>query len=181
MKSKTLFNQSPKIILGFLITMGYRLVPVRLPNVEPILCTSMPFAKKYGNLTGFLFPFLSIFIYDLLTSGVGQWTLITAFTYAFLGLGASWYFKSRESKAINYLKYAIISTLIYDAVTGLSMGPLLFGQSFSDALIGQIPFTAYHLISNMIFAITLSPLIYRWIVSNKKLEFRLFEMKLAKN
>ncbi|MEN8253204.1 MAG: hypothetical protein ABFQ62_02400 [Patescibacteria group bacterium] len=171
MKYKSLLNQSPKIILGLLITMGYRLIPVRLPNVEPILCTTMPFAKKYGNLTGFFFPFLSIFIYDLLTSGIGQWTFITATTYALLGLGASYYFKNRESKAINYLKYAIFSTLIYDGITGLSIGPLMFGQNFSEAFIGQLPFTAYHLVSNMIFAVTLSPLIYKWIISNKKLEF----------
>jgi len=179
MKLNKVYQQAPKIFLGFLITFGYRLIPVRLPNVEPILTTSMPFAKYFGPLTGFTFPFLSIFLYDLVTSGVGQWTWITALTYALLGLGASFYFAKRESNRANYTVYAIISTLIYDGITGLTIGPLLFGQSFTQALIGQLPFTAYHLTSNIIFALTLSPLIYNWVLSNNKLSLHAKNIQTA--
>ena len=39
-----------------------------------------------------------------------------------------------------------------------------------EALIGQIPFTALHLLGNVSFALVLSPAIYNFIIENKKLE-----------
>ena len=56
------------------------------------------------------------------------------------------------------------------SVTGLTIGPLFFGQSFAEAAIGQLPFTAYHLLGNVAFGALLSPLILRWIVANPRLE-----------
>ena len=53
------------------------------------------------------------------------------------------------------------------AVTGLTIGPLLFHQSFIVSLIGQIPFTLLHLLGNVSFAIVLSPAIERWLVKEE--------------
>lgn len=156
-----------KYILGFLGVLFIRLIPFRAPNIEPILAAQMPFARKYGHLASFLFGFLSIVVYDLLTSGIGSWTMITAFAYGFLGLGASYFFKNRSGWK-NYAIYAVIGTILYDAVTGLTVGPIFFDQPFMAALIGQIPFTALHLLGNVSFAIILSPVIEMWINKESK-------------
>lgn len=101
---------------------------------------------------------------------MGMWTWVTASAYGFLGVGAAAFFKNRESTPMNYLKFGVLATILYDAVTGLSIGSLFWGQSFIEALIGQIPFTAYHLAGNIVFSLLVSPLLYRWVVENKNFE-----------
>jgi len=159
-----------KFLIGWIVVFGIRFIPFRMPNIEPLTATQMPFAKKFGWLGGFVFGFLSIFIFDIATSGVGTWTWVTAGVYGFLGVGAAMFFKNRESTPGNYLKFGVLATILYDAVTGLSIGPLFWGQSFVEALMGQIPFTAYHLIGNIVFSLVVSPLMYRWVIENKSFE-----------
>jgi uncharacterized membrane protein len=79
--------------VGFIACLLIRLIPFRPPNIEPILATQMPFSKAYGKIAGFLFAFLSMVLYDILTGKIGMWTFITASAYGFLGLWASIYFK----------------------------------------------------------------------------------------
>ncbi len=159
-----------KYIIGFIACLLIRLIPFRPPNIEPILATVMPFSKAYGKIAGFLFAFLSMVLFDVLTGKVGMWTFITASTYGLLGLWASIYFKKRSNNSLNYARFAIMGTLAFDIVTGLSVGPLFFHQPFMEALTGQIPFTLLHLAGNIGFAIVLSPLIYRFVIENKKFE-----------
>lgn len=159
-----------KFLIGWIVVFGIRLIPFRVPNIEPLTATQMPFAKKFGWLGGFVFGFLSILIFDIATSGVGMWTWVTASAYGFLGVGAAVFFKNRESTPINYLKFGIVATILYDVVTGLSIGPLFWGQSFMEALMGQIPFTAYHLLGNIVFSLLVSPLLYRFVIENKTFE-----------
>src|SRR3989344_2859385 len=167
-----------KYIVGFIACLLIRLIPFRPPNIEPILATQMPFSKAYGKLAGFSFAFLSMVLYDIITSKVGMWTFITASAYGLLGLWASVYFSAKSGptsggkniRAIDYAKFAVMGTLAFDIVTGLSIGPLFFRQPFMEALVGQIPFTALHLVGNISFAVFLSPFIYRFIIENKKFE-----------
>ena len=140
-----------------------RMIPFRAPNIEPLMSVIMPFGKIYGGIMSFVFGALSIVIYDSITSGLGIWTLITAIAYGLLGLGAQYYFKNRSGWK-SYASYAVIATILYDAITGLTIGPLFFHQSFAVSLVGQIPFTLLHLIGNVSFAIILSPVIERWAV-----------------
>lgn len=140
---------------------------MRAPNVEPIMATLMPLGKTYGKLMAFVFGFASIALYDSVTSGFGVWTLVTAVAYGLLGLGASYFFKNRSGWK-NYALYAVIATIFYDAVTGLTIGPLFFHQSFAVSLVGQIPFTLLHLLGNVSFAIVLSPVIEGWLSKEGK-------------
>lgn len=156
-----------KYIITFVVILALRLVPFRAPNVEPIMAAQMPFGKLYGKLAAFVFGALSIVIYDSLTSGIGVWTGITALSYGLVGVGATIYFKNRSGWR-NYALYAVIATVLYDAATGLTLGPLFFGQSFLGAVVGQIPFTALHLLGNVSFAIVLSPVIEMWISKESK-------------
>ena len=124
----------------------------------------MPFAKRYGALTAFVFGFASIALYDGVTLRVGMWTVVTALAYGMLGVLSNMYFKNRSASQKNFLVAAVFGTLLYDALTGLSIGPLFFHQSFAMAIAGQIPFTALHLLGNVVFAYLLSPAIYRWLI-----------------
>jgi len=158
MKKKNWF----KYIIAFLSVFAFRLIPFRAPNVEPIMAVLMPFGKTYGKLYAFLFGSLSIVFFDLITSGLGIWTLITALTYGFLGIGAQYFFKNRSGWK-NYALYSFVAIILYDAITGLTVGPLMYGTPFIVALVGQIPFTALHLLGGVSFAIVLSPSIERWV------------------
>lgn len=104
-----------KYIVGFIVFLLIRLVPFRPPNIEPILSTQMPFSKAYGKVAGFSFAFLSMISYDLITSKVGLWTFVTAIAYGFLGIWASQYFQNKKSNSWNYVKFAIMGTLAFDA------------------------------------------------------------------
>ena len=147
-----------------------RFIPFRAPNLEPVMASAMPFAKKYGRLSGFSFAFLSMVLFDILDGKVGAWTWITATVYGLIGIAAAIYFKNKSNHPLNYLKFSVVSTLAFDALTGLTLGPLLFHQPFMVALIGQIPFTLIHLAGNSVLALAVSPLIYRWLVLSPKLE-----------
>lgn len=171
---QTYKNNWFKYTLGFITCMLIRFIPFRPPNIEPVLATVMPFSKSYTKLASFFFGFLSIVLYDILTSKIGIWTFVTALAYGFLGLWAVTYFKNKTSSRWNYAKFAVIGTIAYDIVTGLTIGPIFFHQTFMQALIGQIPFTALHLIGNVGFAILLSPLVHKFIVENKSLSWSSF-------
>jgi hypothetical protein len=138
------------VFLGVLLI---RLIPFRAPNVEPLLAAVMPLTKRYGALEGFAFAVLSIVIYDALTAGFGIWTLVTAAAYGGVAVGAHLYFS--------------LAVLVYDVVTGLTVGPLAYGQPFAAAVVGQIPFTILHLLGAVLFAAVASPLLYKWLQTSE--------------
>jgi hypothetical protein len=135
------------------------------------MATLMPFSKRYGFLGSFLFAFVGIAAYDAVTSGWGVWTLVTAGAYGLVGIMAHIYFKHREATTLNFLSFGIVGTLFYDAITGLTIGPIFWHQSLASAFVGQIPFTLMHLAGTITFSVFLSPAIYRFIVKNEVLEF----------
>ena len=155
-----------KYTIAFFSVLIFRMIPFRTPNVEPIMAVIMPFGKIYGGVMAFVFGFLSIVLFDSMTSGIGVWTLVTALAYGLLGIGAQYYFKNRFGWK-SYASYAVVATIIYDAITGLTIGPLFFHQTFMISLVGQIPFTVLHLLGNVSFAIVLSPVIERWIMKSE--------------
>jgi energy-coupling factor transport system substrate-specific component len=151
-----------KYTIAFLSVFIIRLLPFRAPNVEPMMAVIMPLGKKFNGLFLFIFGVFSIILFDLVTSGLGIWTFITAIVYGLIGYGASVYFKNRSGWR-NYAIYAIFATIVYDVLTGLTIGPLFFHQSFMVSLVGQIPFTMLHLLGNVSFAIVISPAIEKWV------------------
>lgn len=159
-------NNWVKYIVSFTTVFLLRLLPFRAPNLEPIMAFQMPLSKTYGKIASFLFGALSITVYDLVTSGLGVWTLVTAIVYGLIGVFASSYFKNRSGWK-SYASYAVFATIAYDALTGLTIGPLFFGQSFIASLVGQVPFTILHLLGNVSFAILLSPVIEKWFLKKE--------------
>ena len=130
----------------------------------------MPTSKAYGALPGFSFAALSILLYDLATHTLGTHTFFTALAYGLVGLAAFYYFAKKERNKWGYVRFAIYGTLFFDALTGLTIGPIFFHQSFVASLIGQIPFTAFHLLGNIVFALILSPAIYNFLIRKRKKE-----------
>jgi len=159
-----------KFIIGWTAVFLFRLIPFRPPNFEPMLATVMPFSKRYGLAGSFLFGFLGIVLYDAVTSGWGSWTAVTAVSYGLLGVGAHLFFKNREASVKNFLLFGIPGTILYDAVT-MMIGPLFNGQSFTVAIMGQIPFTLIHVLGTVVFSVLLAPSLYRWVIQNERLEF----------
>ena len=145
--------------------MLFRLLPLRAPNVEPIMASVMPLGRRFGALWAFLFGVLSIVLYDLMTN-FGPWTATVAISYGLLGVISSYYFKKVESTPFNFAMFAIVATIVFDLVTGVLFAPM-FGQSMYTALVLQIPFTALHLAGNIGFALTISPLLDKWFQSSR--------------
>ena len=152
-----------KISIVFIGCLLFRLIPLRAPNVEPIMASIMPVGRKYGAISAFAFGFLSIFIYDTLTH-FGSWTWIAGITYGLIGMASFLYFKKFQTSVLNFALFAFLATIIFDLVTGVLFAPI-FGQTMFNAFVLQIPFTALHLAGNIGFALTLSPLINKWLVS----------------
>ncbi len=156
-----------KYSVAFLAVLLFRLLPFRAPNVEPLLSAIMPLSKSYGALPGLAFAILSIVLYDALTAGIGVWTLVAAVAYGLVSVGAYYYFKNRAASRSNFITFSIVSVVLYDAATGLTTGPLMYGQSLSAAASGQIPFTMLHLLGAVLFAAVVSPALYRWLASSE--------------
>lgn len=162
---------SIRFVIGWAAVFLFRLIPWRPPNVEPMLATVMPFSKRYGVFGSFMFGFLGIVLYDVVTSGWGSWTWVTAFCYGALGIAAHYYFRNREATVRSFLTFGVPGTILYDAVTML-IGPVFHHQSLILAVMGQIPFTTLHLLGTVVFSTILSPALYRWVVANESLEVR---------
>ncbi len=158
----------PKFIFSLILCLLVRLIPLRAPNVEPILTTLMPVSLAYGAFASFLFAISSILAYDLVTKTIGIQTFFTVFAYGIVGLWSASYFKKNKANKWGYVRFAVIGTLVFDALTGLTVGPIFFHQSFVTSLVGQIPFTALHLISNVAFAFVLSPVIHNFLIRKRE-------------
>lgn len=159
-----------KFSIGMLVVGLLRLVPMPLPNVEPIMAGMLPFAKKYGQVAGFAFAFLALLSFDFISGRVGLWTVYTGVTYGIIGALAGRYFaEKRKQKMRYYLGFGVLGTLFYDSVTALIFG-WQFGQPLPLTIAGQVPFTLYHLLGNLLMIGILTPLINRFIVENPALE-----------
>jgi hypothetical protein len=72
----------------------------------------------------------------------------------------------------HFVGFAVVGTLLYDLATALLFG-FQFGQTLEATLLGQIPFTAYHLLGNVVFAAVFSPLVSKYVVENEALDLHL--------
>lgn len=158
-----------KILIVFIGCLLVRLIPFRAPNVEPIMASIMPIGKKYGIFFSFLFGFLSVFIYDLMTN-FGIWTMIAGVTYGLIGIVASIYFRKFKTNISNFVIFSILATIVFDLITGVLFAPV-FNQTIYTAFLMQIPFTALHLAGNILLSLVLSPLVLRFFATEKSFVF----------
>jgi len=159
-----------KYILSILFCNGYRLLRF-IPNNDPIMGCMLPFSKQGRWWQGALFALITMVSFDFITMKVGLWTVVTAGTYAGLGLLFHFAYKRiGKVKLKHYLGSGIIGVLIFDFVTGVLFGPAMFGMNFAQALIGQIPFTVMHLLTVTGFVLIITPVLDRAVISNPSLD-----------
>lgn len=163
----------PKYAAGFVGTLAFRLLSpfMGLWNVSPLMATELAGSKAYGPWVGGLYGALSIALLDIIVGKTGTWTIITALCYGAVGVWGAFFFRKRSASVWNFAIASIVGTLFFDLVTGVLMGPLLYGQPWLEAIVGQIPFTLRHLAGNLFFASVLAPWFYRKIMDNPKLEW----------
>ncbi len=92
------------------------------------------------------------------TSTVGLWTLFGAISWGVVGLLFT--LQKPNGSPLTFAKLGIAGTLIFDAITGPVLSPLVWGMPFWDALVGQVPFTAKHLIGIAAVSLMLAPLLF---------------------
>ena len=131
----------------------------------------LPFSRQDKWWQGALFALITMISFDIITMRLGIWTLVTGTTYASIGLLFHFtYKKIKKVKLRHYVGSGIIGVLIFDMVTGVILGPAMFGMSYLQALIGQIPFTVIHLLTVTGFILILTPVFDSSIVNNPVLE-----------
>ncbi|VVB68324.1 Uncharacterised protein [Candidatus Norongarragalina meridionalis] len=154
-----------RFVAGLALCITARFIP-HPPNLEPIMATMMPFAKKMGAFAGFVFAFLSLASWDFVSGRLGMWTLYCAVTYGVIGVLAAKFFATRKATRGNFVVFAIGGTIFYDAVSAFLFG-WQFGQPLWVTFVGQVPFTAMHLLGNVAFAAIASPLIYGYLAASE--------------
>jgi hypothetical protein len=171
-----------KFVLSGLFCNAFRLLRI-IPNNDPIMGCVLPFSKQDRWWYSPLFAFLTMFSFDFLTGMIGPWTAVTSITYA--GLGLLFYKVLRSKKARKtkiglkkYLGCGIIGVLIFDIITGVLAGPLIFGMSFEMALLGQIPFTLLHLTSACGFIVLITPLLDKHLINSANFDDLFVWMKI---
>jgi len=153
---------------------------LRIPNADPIMGCMLPFAKQGKWWQAALFSFITMLSFDLITTQLGIWTVITAGTYASLGLFFHFIYKNRRVSLPQYLVGGLSGVLLFDVITGVIFAPILFGMSFEQAFFGQIPFTLLHLASVGIFTILITPVLDKTIIGNSVLEDEVVWNKVIK-
>jgi hypothetical protein len=105
---------------------------------------------------------------------IGLWTLAGAMTWGIVGFIFAR--QKPDGSPITFAKLGLGGTILFDAITGVILSPLIWGMPFQDALIGQIPFTIKHLLGIGAISIILAPLLFPSI-SRMLSKSRLFALK----
>jgi hypothetical protein len=143
-------------ISSLFLTIIFRLVRI-FPNNDPIMGFMLPAGRK-SMLKSASFAFLAMFIFDFFTSGIGVHTWVTAITYSLIAIVMSYFFKKiKKTRVSHYAKASIIGILIFDIITGPLTSTFIFNQPLLITVLGQIPFTFYHLISGVSFTLVIAP------------------------
>lgn len=117
------------------------------PGIEPIAGMLLFLPRTFSRMLCYAFIVASVVLYDGMTAGFGMWTVSVIAAYCLIAVG--YRVLQSSSKSISTMMlHGIVMTIAFDIATGLTVGPLFFGQPFVDALVGQIPFTIAHLIGN---------------------------------
>jgi len=89
---------------------------------------------------------------------IGLWTLTGALAWGLVALLFSR--QKPDGSPFTFAKLGIGGTLLFDALTGPVASTFVWGMPFSDALIGQVPFTLKHLFGIAAVSLILAPLLF---------------------
>ena len=157
-----------KVTLLWLFCLAVRFVPLRPANLEPVMAALLPHAARHGAAASFVFAAAIMVVFDVLSGQVGSWTWTTALIYGLVGSGLSLWLRTRPPTVWNFVLGSVAGTLAFDVLTA-ALGPLQGMQGWAEAYLLQIPFTLRHLAGNVLLAAVVSPLLFKWIVGNRRL------------
>ena len=155
-----------KFVLSIIISNIIRLFSF-IPNNDPIMALMLPYSKQSNKVIAFLFPFVTMVSFDIITGRLGLLTVVTSVTYGGLGLFFVFIFKNGQVGIKSYLLSGAFGVLVFDFITGCIAFPILFNLPFEQAFIGQIPFTLIHLTTVSAFVLVITPLADKHILKNK--------------
>lgn len=89
---------------------------------------------------------------------VGLWTLTGTLSWGLVGFLFT--LQKPNGSPLTFAKLGIGGTLVFDAITGPILSPLVWGMPFWEALVGQLPFTAKHLFGIAAVSLILAPLLF---------------------
>ncbi len=142
----------------------------RPPNIEPVMASMMPVAKKHGAIAAAFFAAFAMLLADALMARVGWWSLYTAAAYALVAYGAAIYLQDKRGVK-HYAAFSIVGTLFFDVTTAVAFA-LNFGISIPAAMVAQIPFTLMHLAGNVALAVVAAPLIEKYVLETPAVELQ---------
>lgn len=121
----------------------------------PLLAIQQTVGSIFGLWGGIFFSLTQFLATDIFTHNVGIWTI------GVLGatLCASLVVALNNKATVSWWQ-PLVAVVVYDIITGLCMGPLLWNQPWLIACVGQIPHTALHLATTAIW----------WGVFHEKIE-----------
>jgi len=138
------------------------------PNNDPLMAVALPYAKRRSRWMAIAFPPLAMLLFDLFSAKLGIWTAVTAGTYGLLGWAFSALYPRLAARGcrigpLTYLLSGVAGVFVFDFVTGPVMSSILFGLTFRQAALGQVPFTLWHLASVSAYAIVVAPVVERML------------------
>ncbi|MCU0660027.1 MAG: hypothetical protein MUD00_00180 [Candidatus Pacebacteria bacterium] len=165
----------PSVIVQFLLTVLFRVVPVLapIPYASPLAAVTLAYAKA-NVLWGFAFSFCNILIVAMVRSYILQIeqfsasaTLVVAFCYGIcMGIAGVFLFQKRNQNYVRsvlyYLCIGFFALIVFDFLTGVVIPCANYEYSFSTQLALQLDWTLRHSVFNLVF-VPLAPSIERWI------------------
>lgn len=161
-----------KSIIG-IILLGFTTHLIRLirffPNTDPLMGSMLPLARQRKWWVSVLYVSFFMVLFDMVTGKVGLWTIGTTSIYALIAVSFAFLLKKKKSVTLStYTGFSVIGVLFFDFMTGPVMSSFLFGMPFVQSLLGQIPFTAMHLLSGVGFTLLFCPLLEPSLTKNSR-------------
>jgi len=89
---------------------------------------------------------------------IGLWTLTGALSWGLVALLFTC--QKPDGSPFTFAKLGLGATLLFDTLTGPIASTFVWGMPFSEALVGQIPFTLKHLFGIAAVSLLFAPLIF---------------------
>ena len=120
-------------------------------GIEPLTDMLIWLTGRFSRTFCFMFIAVHTTIFDALTCGTDVHTCGVIVVYGIITC-VLFSVRARLHTPPALISTVCATTIAFDALTGLTIGPLLFDQPFMHALIGQIPFTCARIIGNCLIA-----------------------------
>lgn len=136
-----------------------------VPSVEPIIPIAILASLILGMKEGFLLGSSAYVISNFFVWGMqGPWTIFQALGAGLAGTLGGTFGKLKMPSAKTFIVLSVIGTAIYEIVINLSGSLLGIGAPIGVLAVPlyfltSLPFSVTHIISNIIFATALSPLL----------------------